>query len=157
MPDTTINSGQPLRFEQGGVLRLSRGGTDYAVVNRDKGTVQFEDGWYDALRYNDRGQMQVPLEGDERPSTLRATVKLTSVATAQLLALAQTRDTSTGKVAVWTVQLDFPAYKGATTGHRFSIANAYFLKPVQVQEGQEFDTVTIEMESSEPNWTLATY
>jgi len=158
MPDTAINTGQPLRLEQGGLLKLIDGATDpYEIQNREKGTVQLEDGWYEPLRYNNKGQMQVPVEGDERPSTFRATLMLTSTAAGQLLVVSQGRNTAAGLLKVYILEVHWPAYKGATTGHKATIANAYFLKPVQIQEGQEFDTVTIEMESSEPKWTLATY
>jgi hypothetical protein len=157
MPDTAINTAQPLRLEQGGRLRIIDGATTYEVQNRDKGTVQLADGWYEPLRYNNKGEMQVPVEGDEQPSTLRAVVKLTSFDASQLLTVAQQRDTSTGKLKTYSLEIDWPDYKGASTGHKATIANAYFIRPVQIQEGQEFDTVTIEMESSEPKWTLAGY
>ena len=153
----TINDGQPLRLEQGGKLRLEDmddADAAYEAVNRDKGTVQLEDGWFEPLRYNDRGQMQVPLEGDERPSTFRATLKLTSADADELLTLAQ-QIGATGLMRKWRVQVVWPRWKGETTNpHTATIENAYFLKPVQVTEGQEFDTVTIEMEASEALWTL---
>ena len=55
------------------------------------------------------------------------------------------------------VELQIPAFKGSTSGHNAGIVGMHFTKPVMVQEGQEFDTVTIEMESSEPKWTIDTY
>lgn len=157
MPDTAINTAQPLRLEQGGLLKIVDGATTYELQNREKGTLQIKDGWYGVLRYHNKGEMQVPVEGDEQPSTGRFTLKLTSFDSAQAATLAQQRDTTTGKLKTYSLEVHWPDYKGATTGHKATIANAYLVEGIDIQEGQEFDTVTFAFESSEPKWTIAGY
>lgn len=157
MPDTPINTAQPLRLEQGGLFRLvdiADASAAYEVQNREKGTVQLKDGWYQPLRYTNKGEMQVPVEGDEQPSTLRATLKLTSMEADELLTISQQRNTADGKLRRFTVELQWPEYKGGAVLWSAILTNACFISPVEITEGQEFDTVTLEMESSEPKWLL---
>lgn len=147
MADTTINNGSPLRFEAGGVFRLTDGATDYAIVNRDRGTLQIEEGGYEVLRYRDRDANKLPLRGGEEPTKIKLTMKLTSLNTADIVALSKKKESAKNLMYSFAVAIEWPDTDATATIHKRSFASAYFVKPAMVKEGADFDTVEIEMEA----------
>lgn len=156
-----INNAQPIRIEGGGKLVISNGTTDFTIHNIDTGSIAFEPGGYEVLEYTNYGEMQVPLEGNEQPSKITIKCKMVKQdATNNLDALSNARNTSGGSgglVKTYSIWSDTPDYKGATTGVRHSFANCYFLKPVKITRGVQFDMLEMELGSSEPSFTIVTY
>jgi hypothetical protein len=154
MPSTN----NPIRFEAGGVLNINDGTTDYTVVALEPGTVEMQDGGYEPLPYHDRDELQDPYEGAERPSTFKCQVKFSGgTGAADLHKHVVTRDTSTGKMKLYTITVKIPDYKGAITGKQASCAKMFLVARPGIKMGVQFDMLELDMQSSEPNWTWATY
>lgn len=152
------SSNNPVRIEAGCVLKITDGSTELTMVAKEPGTLEMKDGWYEALPYHDRDELQDPYEGAERPSTFKCTFKFSGGSHANdLYKHLQQRDTSTGKMKLYTITLDVPDYKGASTGDRFSCAKMYLMESPVIKGGREWDLLEVSMQSSEPKWTVATY
>lgn len=154
-----INTKLPMRFESGGEFALLDGATEYTFKQIDPGTLQYEPGGYEPLNYTDRGEQQFPLEGDERLSIIRLQLKLSEFEASKVLALSRARDTGTGKMKAYGLELRWRDYKGATAGDKvtFAATDGYFTKPAMVRAGERFDTVEIEMAFIDPLGTIATH
>lgn len=153
---TAINNDTPKRFEAGGKFILIDGATEYELLQMEPGSVSLEPGGYEPLNYTDRGVQQFPLEGDERLSMIKATLKLSEFDSSTLIALGNGRDTSTGKMKAFGVRIEWYDHKGAATGDSAAYANTkcYFTKPPVIKTGDKFDTVEIELASISPLPTL---
>lgn len=150
-----INDGQPIRFEAGGTITFTDSGSlNVEVNNRERGTLEVQDGGHEVLPFNNKGVMQTPLEGDELPSTIRLRVKLTKKHTNDIITLSQNRDTSTGRVKIYTVVVKWLDHKNVSTFTSHTFAGVYFASKVRVTEGDRFDTVEIMLNSTT---ALATY
>lgn len=156
MPD--INATQPIRFEAGGIFRIYDGASlDVTVINREKGTLEIEQGAYEILDYQDRGVNQPSLEGDEQPSTVRLRVKTVKRHTNDLMQLGQARDTATGLKKRYNVDISVPDFKGAATGTKYTFTGVSFVRPPRIVEGTRFDLAEIELVSTNPQATYAAY
>lgn len=156
MPDT--NTAQR-RWEAGGVLKITDGVTEYVVKLVKAGSLRWKDGWYEVLRLVDRGVTQTPYEGDERPSEIEFEVHFTGRhAAADIAKHLSQRDTATGLVKLYTVVCDLPDFKGASVGQRLTWTGCYMVDGgVEVQTGQDFDTLKVKLESKLVQPTTATY
>jgi hypothetical protein len=152
------SSNAPIRHQAGGVLKITDGTTEYTFVALEPGSVEIEDGGYEPLAYLDRDELQDPFEGNERASRFKCTIKFSGGSNAgDMLKHLTQRDTSTGKMKLYTITVDFPDYKGAATGDRATCAKCYIPTPPKIKTGERFDMLEIEMLSSEPKFTWAAY
>ncbi len=146
------------RFEAGGVLTINDGTTAYDIVAVEPGTLEWQEGFYKPLEYTDRGAIQTPYEGDEQPSRIKVRVKYTgSHAAADVRKHVVSRDTSTGKMKMYTVTIKNPDYKGAITGEQLQWANCWLSSPARVSAGQDFDHVEVEFMSKAVSPSTSTY
>lgn len=150
-----INTAVPIRFETGGILRLTDSTTDYDIENRETGTLRIVAGGYELYGYKNKGITQTPVEGDENISVITASVKLTSVASGQLLALAQARDTATGLVKLYTsLLIAIPRFKDSTDYEQWLFNGVWFPSQPVVTSGTELDTVELTVHSKDALPTL---
>lgn len=151
MPDTPINVLQPMRFEAGGIFRIQDGATDYAVRNREAGSLRIRMAGRQALTWQELGQNKVPLLGNEQLAELELEVKVSKKeATGLFEILLGDPSPATGLVKVYTLQIDTPYYEGSATGHRLAFTNAWVDKEsVELQEGTEFDTLRFRMRATD--------
>lgn len=148
MADTNTNLLQPMRFEAGGVFRITDGATDYALRNRQKGSVNLKWATYEPLPWQENGINQVPLEGDNQVPEVEVTIKLSKDDATDIMTLMAKRNTSSlqGLVYAYTVVIQIPYYRGATTGRKFTLTSAYFMPgETAYQAGTDFDTLKFKM------------
>jgi hypothetical protein len=150
MPDTALNNVQPIRFEAGGVFRISDGSTDYALRNREKGTLRIRAGTYEPLDWQELGVNKVPLEGDEQMTEIEIECKASKNEATSIYTLLVKRNTvsNQGLVYTYTVAIDVPDYRGATTGSRFTFASTYVVPDgIEYQAGERFDILRMRFRS----------
>lgn len=156
MATTPINNTQPIRFEAGGTATFTDSAAlDVEVNNREKGTLEVEQGGYEVLDYQNKGLNQIPLEGDQVMSRIRMRMKLTKKGTNDIMSLSQARDTTTGLVKVYTLVVRWLDHKNVATYTQHTFTNVFFTRPARIVEGTRFDTVEVEMMSTNPQSTYA--
>lgn len=157
MSDTAKNTAQPIRFEAGGILRLVDGASSYVFAALEPGSLEIDAGGYEPLNYTDRGEQQAPLEGDERLTTVKVRAKLTrGTGAGELVTLSSARDATAGLMKIYQLEIEIPHFKGASAKQKMVLANTYFTKPAMVKASERYDTVELEMQSTEPNPTWST-
>lgn len=151
MANTNINSTKPLILELGGVVRLVDGSSGYDFQQKERGTLEIEPGGYEVLRYQNSGINQIPVEGSEGTTKVRLRVKLTSLAATQIVTLLQARDTATGLVKVYGLEVIWYKTKDpASESHKATLTEVYASAQPKIKAGTDFDTVEIELESNDP-------
>jgi hypothetical protein len=137
MPDTPINVLQPMRFEAGGIFRIQDGATDYAVRNREAGSLRIRMAGRQALTWQELGQNKVPLLGNEQLAEIELEVKVS-------------KKEATGLFEILLGDPGTAYYDGSATGHRLAFTNAWVDKEsVEFQEGTEFDTLRFRMRATD--------
>lgn len=161
MAEAAINDKLPVRIDASGGLFLDDGTTQHDINNLDGSSVELGPGWYEILRFKNKGLNQVPLEGDEQPSTLKFRCKCTAPGSSNLATIAVGRETSganAGKVKTFGVYVKHPDAKGSATGVKYSFTQCYFVTPPRLRGGgADFDYWEFEMESTNPTYTRTTY
>lgn len=153
-----INDGKPIAFEQGGKIALTDSGTEHVFVNRERGTLQVEDGGYEVLEWHDRGTPKLPREGSGQYSTVRLSLKLTKLEATSLVSLSKKRAAAPGDVYEYTsLVITFPIDKGLAAGTKRTYTGVFFARPAVIREGQELDTIELEMKSILPLGTDAAH
>lgn len=153
---------RPIRLKDGGQVYINDGTNVYKLVVREPSTMRVKEGFYEAVTYKDRGEQQIPLEGDEVLSEIDLDLKFTGAddaagAGADLYNVLKERDTTTGLMKVFTIQVWIPDKKGDTNGSLGSIANCFLREGLEFQEGEQFDMLRARFQSTEPQvtWTSA--
>lgn len=143
-----INAGPPIRFENGGTLELgATGASGNSVLNIVAGSLQMQDGGYELLEYKDRGAMQTPVQGDERPSTMSFDIRYNGqYDSGEVMKLLDSPVTS-GVATLLKVVVKIPFVKGGSTGISWTLDNAYVMDPPQFQAGSDFDTLKVTLKS----------
>lgn len=156
MPATT--SGYR-RIEAGAILTFNDGTTTWTFTSVERGTLEWEHGGYKPLPFTERGILQTPYEGDERQGKLSLKVKYAGAqATDDVGKFLQTRDTTTGKMKMWTIVLKNPTVKGGATGEQITFPTAYLAEGgLKFKAGTEYDMLEIEMVLNGPTATPTTY
>lgn len=124
MASTPVNA-TPKRFENGGVIKLVDGSDDYPILNVEAGTIEIVDPIREAVEYTDRGVQQQPLEGDDVQGSIRVSVKNGAFTGAASLRGLLATAGSTGLVKEYGIIIDIADYRGASTGQRITVTNAY--------------------------------
>ena len=155
MASYNINSAARV-FEHGGRIIFTEGSDTYTVLLVEEGTLEWAPGMWDTKTFTDRGALQDPLEGNERPTTLSFTVKFTSGTDSKELQvlLPSQKSSYDGKRRQFSVRVELPTYKGATTGEKITFAKCT-VESLRITTGAQFDTMRIEMTDHEPKPTIA--
>lgn len=164
MADTNINQGNFLRFENGGIARITpSGGSDYAVAKILPGSLSMEFGYTEGVTIMDRGSLSTTvLDGDERPSKISFTARLTKLGmTAANELLSVLNPAASGGVKVlFRLQIDVPDAKGGAAGTRYSFASCFLVSPPKYKaggSGNNPDEISFEIESRVAAPTISTY
>ena len=163
MPD--INSGLPLKFENGGTVELYdvAGSTAYNVLLIEPGTVRWKPGFNQKIVYKDRGTLATtPLVGSEMPGMLSFTARMTKnglTGATDLFTVARPGDTS-GYARVIKIVFKVPGFRGASTGSRATLENCFMPEPPEYTasgEGEDFDTMAFEFTCLDSSVVIDTY
>lgn len=151
-----VNQGLPIRLEANGVIQLVDGVTEYDIFALEPGTVEIHPGFYEPLTYKDRGEQQPPLEGDEQLSTVRLTLKLTTLQASEVYAILTSR-ASDGKMKLFSFVAKWKDTKHGGTYEVATIANCFLSNGAPViRTSDRFDLLEIEMMSIEPLPAIST-
>lgn len=153
-----INSGQPVRWENGGAIKIDTG-TSYAALHAEAGTLRFQPGLKQREAMTDRGAYTgVVLEGDERMSRIEITAKCTATSfdATNLVKLARS-SSSSGAITKFILVVDIPDYRGGG-GKRITFNDCFMPDGEQYQAagaGATADTIALVFMSldSEPTET----
>lgn len=158
MADNNINTGDPIRFESGGIFKLDDGTDTHTIETTEPGTLQVEEGGRQALEYKDRGTPQTPVRGDKEYSEIRLNVKLTSMAAGEVLKLLG-EDASSGAnpTTFSSLEISWKDDPDASTGDRLTFTTVWAPHPPRIRAGAEFDTVEIALRTTDSFATKATY
>lgn len=149
------------RIEAGSIITLqdlTAVGTIYTLIAAERGVVEWTEGGYEPIEYLDRGVMQDPLEGDERPTEVTLKVKYTGSAdVADVAKILAARDTN-AKMNLFRLIVKIPDKKGAATGQSLTFAKC-FVKAggVKITGGKEYDVLDANLTDNEVRPTAATY
>lgn len=155
---SNINAGTVLRFDNGGVLTLTKSASQYVIANLEGGGVTIEKiPKRKVLPYTDRGVQQVPLEGDDQLALVTVRAKRVLYATGDLFALLSAAGTA-GQVNLFdSLEIKTPGYRGSVAGDKFTMTNCWLaddsFKPLV--GGADFDGVEFSIEG--PNLTPTTF
>jgi len=164
MPDTDINAGNAIRFENGGKLRIFNvaGSTSYNVLLLESGTLEIDDADTEGIPIMDRGRLiQKVLDGDERASMIRVRAKCTKLGltgATELRALVRP-SASGGLKQLFNIEIDIPDAR-STAGTRISAASCWVPEPIGYRAGgagQNVDTIDITFRVEGGEVTAATY
>ena len=155
-----INSNPVFRFENGGTLELTVGGTTYTILNIKDGSLSFQPGMYERVNYKDRGVNQTPLEGDEMLGELECTIRCGAKQGADSLYAQLMTAGSSGLAKLFTILVaKWPAYRGASTGESATFSNPWLAEPPKftaASGGQGLDELSFKM-SFKTGPTMASY
>jgi len=154
MATVNVNTVQR-RFEDSGVFKINNGTDDLVVANIMPGAMRVTLPKRTAIEHTDRGVQQQAVMGDDELGELEVTLKAGLKTGNDLMTSLNTTPTTTNLVKEYTATIDIPAYRGASTGDRFTTANAYLAQQMELQTGAEFDQVRVRMKFRTGSW--ATY
>jgi len=154
MATVNVNTVQR-RFEDSGVFEVNNGTDDLVVANTMPGTVRVTLPKRTAIEHVDRGVQQQPVQGDDELGELEVTLKAGKKTGNDLMTALNTTPTGTNLVKEYIVTIDIPDNRGASTGDRFTTANAFLAQQMELQTGAEFDQIRVRMKFRTGAW--ATY
>lgn len=165
MPVVDINAGNPLRFENGGKVRIfnSGGSQDYNIFLIEAGTLQIDDAHTEGIPVSDRAVLsEVVVDGDERPSMIRLSCKATKLGltnATELLALIRPAAAS-GLKTLYKIEIDIYDSRGGSTGTRITATKCWVPDPVNYRAGgagPNLDLLDIAWRSEGASVTWATF
>lgn len=147
------------RIEAGAIITINDGTTTNTLTALEPGTYRFKAGWYKALEWTDRGVLQTPYEGDEQPGEVEFSCKYSGSNNAlDLKKFMQSRDTTTGKMKLYTIVIKNPDYKGAATGEQITLTGCYLSDGApEIKAGAEFDMISVKMKHNAAQESTTTY
>ena len=131
------------RFESNGVLEI---GAD-VVKNMNSGSLSWTFPIRQRLEYADRGEQQVPIEGDGQLCEIRFTVKA-GVHVTNGIVNALTVASNTNAAKTFAIDVTIPTLHGAAVGESYAWAAAWLAEPPQLQTGADFDTISFVLKST---------
>lgn len=134
----TINNSTPVRFTSGGVITI---GGDTVLNWEPPGVAELLLGGTEAIQYKDGAEFAGALDGDERESRIRLSLRYASNAAAGEVEAKLRPAPTSGKKTLYTVVLLFPRYKGATgssAGIQYSFDSCY-CEDLMIRPGQNYD------------------
>ena len=147
---------RPTRSESGGRVELTSGASNFNIKNIVRGTVKFKRVHVEAIPVMDRGSYATVLEGDDTLAEVEVEVHFVGGTTNQLVDLADDRDGTTNAKKLWTIDLYFPTYKGASAGIKQTFTNGWFDEAPQYQAGDQTDKLSLKFKAT-TNAQLAAY
>lgn len=146
MADITGNP-NPIRFELGGVLTVTKGSDKFIMACVEPGTIEYEDGGFALVHWHDRDTGQIPLRGEQLLGRIRFRGKFTGPNDNTDLRKFLTQVPVSGnRHQTYAVEVQYPASTGVVAASEVSVADAFLTKPpsVQAADGQNADTIDVE-------------
>ncbi len=157
MAEVNINA-SPRRFEAGGRILINDGTDDHILANLEVGTLQIEEGGFGAIIDMDRSQLpDVVREGDEQPSRISFTPKFNWETSADDLRTLAMAASTGGLKKLYTIVLQCPDSRGATTGKQVTFTKCFFNHPQALTTGREYDGYPVTLISMDNLGTWADY
>ena len=159
MATVQINNTQPIRVDGGGQIIINNGTDDLVVNLHDPGSLVITPGGYDLGEYDNYGAPKVPILRNKLRTDIRLRGRVTTEfsTTDKLAYLSQQIDSTNGLAKTYTFIVKVPNKTDGTTGHTITLANTYFVRPAEYQEGGEFDFLDMVLRSNTHIPVLATY
>ena len=152
----TVNVNTALRtFENSGVLKINNGTDDLVVGNIVPGTLKVTLPRREQKPYTDRGVQQTPVMGDDTLGELSVDLRLGKKTGSEILAQLGAANASGVAVKTFTVTIDVPDYRSATTGERFTSSNAFLMENLTSEEGSsaEAGKLSLKMGFTSGSWS----
>lgn len=146
------NTGDSMRFENGGTLRVIIGATPYEFLLVESGSVRWQPGLRDKLPIMDRGVFTGQVkELDERVSVIDFSLRVGATTFATLLDLLTPASVS-GNATKYTIEIEYAPDNGVNTtqGVRFEDCFMPDGAPYQTGGGGAMDTVSFTLNSLKP-------
>lgn len=152
MAIVNCNTGQSLRFENGGQIMITSGSDDYSILDIVEGSGEIVEPDYESIMEYDRGLIKNnPIVGDQQAGSIKLTVKVKKAAmtasSADLRAVIRPADTN-GARTTYTVKVRVYDYRGTATYLLATCTNCYLPRHGAVKfagRGQQVDTLEIEL------------
>jgi hypothetical protein len=159
------NSGPSLRWENAGVIRITfdaTASTDYLTLKTVPGSLRVTQGFRSRIPVMDRAAHVGATEGNDQPSTVTVAVKLTKLGltgASDLLALLCPAAGATNEVPKFTLDIDFPDGRTASTGTTLALTRCYVTgsQPLTLEGGDEHDSMELTITSLDARFTASTY
>lgn len=168
----SINAGNPVRFENGGVILI---GTDDILAVRE-GTLTWQVRGLEPIPHMDRGVLTDVYAGNQRPCSISLDIKYTAGTTGMVGTgtppsgflskvfgaltggVVNNRD-SVGKLFTFSMTVSVPDGLGVATGDRYVFTKCYLPDGVSysAQSGADFDTLSLTLESFSLTPTISRY
>ena len=138
----TVNQ-TPRRFEQGGVLTI--GADTIAMIM--PGTITVMPALEEKIEFHDRDVPQVPLIGKRGYGEINLQLRGGKYAASEMYTALQAAASPASNVTkVFTFELQIPEHAAATTGEKFSCAQAFLASDgLKWNAGTEADTLDIKL------------
>lgn len=147
-----------VRIHAGGTINISDGTDDFDIVLYEAGSLSETVGEKEKHEFTDRGVAQQPVEGDDQMSEFEVAFKHASDAVADEVINAKLLQASTdGKAVEFTVIINRPDYRGATTGLRHTYTQAHIPSGGVQMGGSPFEMVRVRFRSRNNKPTIARY
>jgi hypothetical protein len=154
-----------IRWENAGVLRITfdaTASTDYLTLKTVPGSLRVTQGFRSRIPVMDRASHVGATEGNDQPSTVTVAVKLTKLGltgASDLLALLCPAAGATNEVPKFTLDIDFPDGRTASTGSTISFTRCFVTgaQPITTGTGQDHDAVELTITSLDSRFTASTY
>lgn len=146
-----INSGTVVRFENGGILLI---GADI-LLNLVSGSLEWNIPGYEPVMTKDRGVIQDPIPGDERPCSGKLSIRYTGnhytseIGAAIMGALVSTKVknvvSASGLLFTFPMTVKVPDFLGATVGDQYVFAKCFLENGLEYKTGSGTDTDTLDL------------
>jgi hypothetical protein len=116
------NTGTPIRWENGGVLRIIVGMAESEFDLVEEGSINWQSGLREGIVIGDRGELVSVKSGNERPSTISFDTKLGNTTFATVLGTLMKPADTAGQKTLFTVEIEYSVGSGTNTslGVRFA-------------------------------------
>lgn len=160
MANVNVNTGQRRVFEHGGTFEIVGATDTYIVANIVPGGGSLE--WTPGLREvkieTNQGALIDPLEGNDRPTTVKISIRYTSAAEANGVYALLAATGSSGLAKTYGLIIRIPSHRGSSTGETITFTKASVVPGnFSVKAGSPFDSIDAEFMCAEARPTVATY
>jgi len=161
MADVRINAGIHRRLAKGGLLRITKSESDYAIGYLEPGSTSYQRGGVDKKPVHDEhGEFDGKYTfGNERPSTLRIRMPATDDGLAgegDICDIVREEVAADGSGVTFDMAIEIPDAPGATSGQRCVFANAVLDTLQWTAGGGAADPDMLEMSflvaDADPTW-----
>ncbi len=134
------------RFESGGLVVVTDGVDDFTVANLKPSSLSWTNSLPRRIEYNDRGPVQVPLEGDDSGCDFELTLRMGSFLAANhsLWALLDGRNAAANTARTFDkLQVKIRNHQTAAAGENVQFTDFWLSAPLSWKSGDDFDEVVI--------------